>query len=189
MLTPRDAELIEIEVQLRSAIRDAVNRPSRKPFHWGGLTGYQQLDSIAQALHPVPSEDHTNYLLRLATHVDRVLDQNRPLAQDVAAAHTELTRIADCLRYPPSDFPTSDLAEMRVTGDQVRREMDALVQQFQPDVKRQPAQAALASAWRRLWKTCGADLLPCYDIRGLPPDNLKLEAVFEELRCHQRRIS
>jgi len=181
--------LIEIEGQLRSAIRDAVNRPSRKPFHWGGLTGYQQLDGIAQALHPVPSEDNTDYLLHLATQVDRVLDKNRPLAQDVAAAHTELTRIADCLRYPPSVFPTSDLAKTRVTGDQVRREMDALLQEFQPDVKRQPAQAALASAWRRLWKTCGADLLPCYDIRGLPPDNLKLEAVFEELRCHQRRIS
>jgi hypothetical protein len=31
--------------------------------------------------------------------------------------------------------------------------------------------------------------LPCYDIVGLPPDNLKLEALFEQLRCHQRRIS
>ncbi len=29
----------------------------------------------------------------------------------------------------------------------------------------------------------------CYDIPGLPPDNLKLEALFGRLRCHQRRIS
>lgn len=181
--------MIELETQLRWAIRDAVNRASRKPFHWGGLAGYQQLEGIAQALHSVPSEDNAAYLLRLASQVDRVVDRNRPLAQDVAEAHAELTRIADCLRYPPSAFPTSNLTEPRVTSDLVRREMDALLQQFQPDLKRQPAQAALASAWRRLWETCGADLLPCYDIRGLPPDNLKLEALFEALRCHQRRMS
>ncbi len=29
----------------------------------------------------------------------------------------------------------------------------------------------------------------CYDIPGLPPDNLRLEALFGRLRCHQRRIS
>ena len=181
--------MIEIETQLRGAIRDAVNRPSRKPLHWGGLAGYQQLEGIAQALQAVPAEDHTAYLLRLASQVNRVVDTNRLLAQDVAAAHAELTQIAACLRYPPSAFPASNRAEPLVTSDLVRREMDALLEHFQPDLKRQPAQAALASAWHRLWQTCGPDLLPCYDIRGLPPDNLKLEALFEELRNHQRRIS
>ena len=29
----------------------------------------------------------------------------------------------------------------------------------------------------------------CYDIPGLPPDNLALESLFGRLRCHQRRIS
>lgn len=33
------------------------------------------------------------------------------------------------------------------------------------------------------------DLLSCYDIPGLPPDNLQLESLFNRLRCHQRRIS
>ena len=35
----------------------------------------------------------------------------------------------------------------------------------------------------------GSILLPCYDIPGLPPDNLQLEAFFNQVRRHQRRIS
>jgi hypothetical protein len=174
---------------MRLAIRDSVNRASRKPFHWGGLVGYRQLEGIAQALHAVPLEDDTAYLRRLASQVDRVVEKNRPQAQDVAKAHTWLIRIADCLRYPPSACPTSDLPGTRPSSDQVRQEMEELLQQFQPDLKRQPAQAALYHAWHRLWNTCGSDVLPCYDIPGLPPDNLKVEALFEGLRCHQRRIS
>ena len=52
-------------------------------------------------------------------------------------------------------------------------------------------QARDVVAWQpiRLWKDSGPDWLPCYDIPGLPPDNLKLEALFGRLRCHQRRIS
>ncbi|MBD0389431.1 MAG: hypothetical protein ICV54_23750 [Nostoc sp. C3-bin3] len=33
------------------------------------------------------------------------------------------------------------------------------------------------------------NLLHCYDIPGLPPDNLKIEYLFSNLRRHQRRIS
>jgi len=36
------------------AIRDAVNRATRKPFYWGGLKATHQLESIAQALHTMP---------------------------------------------------------------------------------------------------------------------------------------
>ena len=39
-----------METQIRIAIRDAVNRSTRKPFVWGGLAGYQQLEAIDQAL-------------------------------------------------------------------------------------------------------------------------------------------
>jgi len=67
--------------------------------------------------------------------------------------------------------------------------MEELLQQFRPDLKRHPAQAALYHAWHRVWKACGPDLLPCYDIPGLPPDNLKLESLFGRLRRHQRRVS
>jgi len=181
---------VEIEAQIRTAIRDAVNRPSRKPFYWGGLTGYEQLEAIAQALRSEPLEGaETRYLQRLAMQVDRVVKKNRVLAQDLQEAHNGLVRIAECLRYPPSSFPASDTSETPLTSEQVRGEMEVLLQAFQPDLKRRPAQAALYNAWHRLWRSWGSDLLHCYDLPGLPPDNLKMESLFGRLRRHQRRIS
>jgi len=174
---------------MRLAIRDAVNRASRKPFHWGGLAGYQQLEAIVQALHSMPREADTAYLHGLAVQVDRALQKSRWLAEDLGQAHDWLTRIAECLRYPPSAFPASGSQGSGLSSAQVHREMEALLQQFPPDLQWQPAQAALERTWRRLWRTCGSDLLPCYDIRGLPPDNLKMEALFGRLRGQQRRIS
>jgi len=177
-------------MQIRLAIRDAVNRGSRKPFHWGGLKGYQQLESIAEALRRVPQDPTAAYLNRLAIQVERAVQRNRWLAEDLAQAHHWLMRIAQCLRYPPSDFPAPQIPPSGVLNSTlVRAEMEALLAQFRPDLKRHPAQRALDGAWRRLWRTWGADLLPCYDIRGLPPDNLKMEALFGQLRGHQRRIS
>jgi hypothetical protein len=182
--------LIEIETQIRVAVRDAVNRPSRKPLYWGGLRGYKQLQAVAQALRCVPPhEPGTGYLQRLAMQVERALERNHTLAQDVREAHIWLRRIAECLRYPPSSFSTSDTSETPLASEQVEREMEDLLQQFRPDLKRRPAQAALYHAWHRVWKACGSDWLHCYDIPGLPPDNLKLESLFGRLRRHQRRIS
>jgi hypothetical protein len=51
---------MKMETQLRMAIRDAVNRASRKPFYWGGLVGYRQLEAIAQALHSAASRRNQN---------------------------------------------------------------------------------------------------------------------------------
>lgn len=76
-----------------------------------------------------------------------------------------------------------------MTGEQVKQEMEALLKAFQPDLKRRPAQAAIYRVWHRTWEAYGSDLLPCYDIPGLPPDNLMLEALFGRLRRHQRRVS
>jgi hypothetical protein len=172
------------------AVRDAVNRSSRKPFYWGGLRGYEQLQAIAQALRMVPPEaPGTGYLLRVAMQVERALEKNHTLALDVGQANTWLRRIAACLRYPPASFSASDSSETLLTGEQVKQEMEELLQEFRPDLKRRPAQAALYHAWHRVWKACGPDWLHCYDIPGLPPDNLKLEALFGQLRRHQRRIS
>lgn len=117
--------------------------------------------------------------------MERVVEAYRVNVEDIREAHTWLRRIADCLRYPPSDAPL----EPEPTSEQVKQEMDALLQSFQPDLKRRRAQAALHAAWHRTWEDYGPDLLPCYDIPGLPPDNLKLEALFGRLRRHQRRIS
>jgi hypothetical protein len=182
--------LIKFEGQMRMAIRDAVNRASRKPFEWGGLAGYRQLEAIGQALHTVlPDEVDTAYWHQLADRVDRVLEKNRALAQDVAAAHIQLEQIADCLRYPPRTHSSSDNLASPVTSQQVREKMERLLENFKPDFKRQPAQATLYHAWHHLWKTCSADLLHCYDIPNLPQDNLQLEAFFGRHRRNQRRIS
>jgi hypothetical protein len=178
--------LREVEAQIRVAIRDAVNRKSRKPFYWGGLKGYEQLEAIAQALEDVPSDEpETGYLRRLKMRVDRVVEAYQVNVEDLKEAHTWLRRIADCLRYPPSH----SAPEPSLTSEQVKREMEALLRSFQPDLQRRPAQAALHRAWHRSWETYGPDLLHCYDIPGLPPDNLMLESLFGRLRRHQRRVS
>jgi hypothetical protein len=178
--------LREIEAQVRVAVRDAVNRKSRKPFNWGGLKGYEQLEAIAQALAEVPrDEPETGYLQRLKVRVDQVVESYRVNVADLKEAHAWLRRIADCLRYPPSD----STSEPSLTGEQVRQEMEALLHSFQPDLKRKPAQAALHGAWHRTWEEYGPDLLHCYDIPGLPPDNSRLESLFGRLRRHQRRVS
>jgi hypothetical protein len=177
-----------IEGQIRVAIRDAVNRSSRKPFNWGGLKGYQQLQAIDQVLQEVPADEtETSYLRRLAMQVQRAVEKNRALAQDVQEAHTWLRRIARCLRYPAASS-TSD-AETALSSKKVKAEMEELLEKFQPDFKRCPAQAALHGAWHRVWKLSGSDWLHCYNIPGLPQDNLKLEALFGRLRNHQRRVS
>jgi hypothetical protein len=177
---------MEIEAQVRVAIRDAMNRKSRKPFHWGGLKGYEQLEAIAQALQEVPcGEPETGYLWWLKMRVERVVEAYRVNVEDLREAHTWLRRIADCLRYPPS----GSTPEPSLTSEQVKQEMEALLQSFQPDLKRRPAQAALHGAWHRTWENYGPDLLHCYDIPGLPPDNLMLESLFGRLRRHQRRVS
>jgi hypothetical protein len=178
--------LVEIEAQVRIAIRDAVNRASRKPFYWGGLKGYEQLEAIAQALGEVSGgEPETDYLRRLKMGVDRVVEAYRVNVADLREAHTWLRRIAECLRYPPGDLTP----EPSLSSEQVKREMEALLQSFQPDLKRQPAQAALYRVWQRTWEAYGPDLLHCYDIPGLPADNLMLESLFGQLRRHQRRVS
>jgi hypothetical protein len=182
----RDAELTEIEGQVRVAIRDALNRKSRKPFYWGGLKGYEQLEAIAKALGEVAcDEPETDYLRQLKRRVDRVVERYRVNVEDLREAHTWLRRIADCLRYSPS----GSAPEPTLTSEQVKREMEELQQSFQPDLKRRPAQAALYGAWHRTWRNYGPDLLHCYDIPGLPPDNLMLESLFGRLRRHQRRVS
>jgi hypothetical protein len=176
---------MKLEGQVRLAIRDALNRSSRKPFAWGGLTGYQQLQAMAQALSRLPEEAaETGYLQQLKRRVERAVQRQQRLAQDLAEAHTWLKRIAACLRYPPSHFDPTP-----ISGAQVQQDMQRLLQQFQPNFRRCPAQAALHGSWHRLWRTVGPDLLPCYDIAGLPPDNLKLEGCFGRLRRQQRRVS
>ena len=150
---------MEIEGQVRVAIRDALNRKSRKPFYWGGLKGYEQLEAIAQALGEVAcDEPKTDYLRWLKRRVDRAREVpsqrgGSPGSPYVAAAYRCLSQVSAFGLCP------------------------------------RQAQAALYGAWPRTWRDYGPDLLPCYDIPGLPPDNLLLESLFGRLRRHQRRVS
>lgn len=177
-------ELIEIEGQFRMAIRDAVNRASRKPFYWGGLKGYRQLETIAQILHSMPVTESA-YFNRLIRQVDRTLEKNRQLAGTLDKAYTWFLRIAACLRYPPSSY----LEAPAPTRQQVKQEMKDLLHNFEADAHDQIVSLSLYSGLKKRWDLFGDDLLHCFDIPGLPQDNLKVERLFGRLRSHQRRIS
>jgi hypothetical protein len=175
-----------IEQHIRCAIRDAVNRSSRKPFTWGGLAGYEQLEAIAQALHQLPDEKETAYLRSVLPQLDRTLSVHAELAEDVRAAHTQLRTIAACLHYP-ADQATK--ASAPLIDQVVRQTLEGLLSEFRPDPKCQKAQAALECAWHRVWKAWKEDLLTCYSIPSLPADNLQMESFFNHLRQRERRIS
>ena len=174
---------MEIESQFRTAIRGAVNRRSRKPFYWGGLKGYQQLKAISQALHSMQTTK-SSYFRRLTRQVDRTLERNRTVAEELEKAHTWFRRIAACLRYPPSSFEAENL-----TRQQVALEMQDLLREFALDAQGQVVPMALYGGLKHRWGLIGNDLLHCYDIPGLPPDNLQMESLFGRLRRRQRRIS
>ena len=137
----RNPELHQIDQKIRSAIRDAVNRSTRKPFSWGGLAGYQQLEAIDQALTQLTAMDSaTRYFRQLSKQVKRVLDKNRTLANNVQEAHQWLQQISDCFHYPPQ--PHSDDA---ISSSQVSKEMKELLDRFHPDPKYQRPQSAIKS--------------------------------------------
>jgi hypothetical protein len=174
-----------LERQMRVAIRDALYRTSRKPFQWGRLQGYQQLQSIAERLQQLCAADPDNaYWCQLSRQVERTVNTNRVIATQLAEAHQWLLRTSACLRYPPSNKP-----DQAISGQQIAREMEQMLQEFQPGPNRQSPQLTLRNRLQYLWNSYGEQMLPYYEISGLPPDNLQLEAFFNRLRRHQRRIT
>lgn len=180
---------MQLETLLRAAIREAVNRGSRKPFFWGGLKGYEQLESIAQALEDLPTSrlTHDQYLDWLRSRVERVLTKNRTVAEDLKQAYQLLLAVARGLHDPPikSDLEVED----KPTRQTVTEAIPRLIQETQPTGLHQHAQRRLLGELKRRWELFGEELLYCYEIPGLPQDNLKLESLFGRLRRHQRRIS
>jgi len=163
-----------------------VNRNSRKPFYWGGLVGYQQLEAIQQALSALPeSLDESGYFRRLQFQVKRALEKNRCEAHNLAEAHQWLRQIADCLHYPPDNLTGASA----LSSAQIAKNMEMLIQSLHPNPRTQRPQSLLLSALRKRWRLHQHELLPCYDIPGLPQDNLQMESLFERLRRRQRRIS
>lgn len=180
---------MKLESQLRAAIREAVNRSSRKPFLWGGLKGYEQLECIAQALEDLSTSPlpHHDYLDLLRSRIHRVLAQNHTVAEDLKHAYQLLLAVARCLQYPPT---ASDRhADHKPNRQIVSEAMTRMIQETQPTGLVQQAQRCLLGKLKHRWELFGEELLYCYEIPGLPPDNLKLESLFGRLRRHQRRIS
>ena len=180
---------MQLEGQLCAAIREAVNRGSRKPFLWGGLKGYEQLESIAQALEnlPTPPLTHDEYLDLLRSRVERVLTQNHTVAEDLKQAYQLLLAVARCLHYPP--IKSDRKVENKPTRQTVDEAITRLIQETQPTGPVQHAQLCLLGELKRRWELFGEELLYCYEISGLPQDNLKLESLFGRFCRHQRRIS
>jgi hypothetical protein len=180
--------LIWIETKVRQAIRDSVNQRSRKPFAWGGLSGYEQLEAIAQGLDQIQeTTPENNYLHWLQTRAAKVLARNKNAADDMKRARQILSQISTCLHYPPSK--PGPQPDQKVDSQAVAQKITALIQETKPDGKIQRAQVRLLKALKKRWELFGEELLFCYDIPGLPQDNLKLESLFGRMRCHQRRIS
>jgi hypothetical protein len=149
------------------------------------LKGYQQLAEIAPGLRQLAKEyPQSGYFRKIVQQVDVVLTKNRTLADNLQQAHRWLRQIAVCLRYPPSQYPDD-----HPTSQQVAQEIETLLEQFDAHHPISRPQAVLLGKFNRLWHSYGSQLLPCYDLPGLPPDNLELENLFGRLRSHQRRIS
>lgn len=139
--------------------------------------GLAQLDET----HPAQA-----YLLLLKNRVDFVLTKNRTVAEDLKKAHQLIRQVAGCLHYP-SDLVREPYPP--TNRHQVAQEMEHLIQDAHPDGKVQQAQIRLLNGLHKRWQLYSQDLLHCYEIPGLPPDNLKVESSFGRLRRHQRRIS
>ena len=147
------------------SIRNAANRSSRKPFSWGGLAGYRQLEAISVALHELPlKQEGMEYFQQLVNQVDEALGRNRALADDISSAHDQLIRIAQCLGYPtPHNSPTGTLfteerrryTDPNLTSTTIRKEMEGLLEMHQSTSSQSPAQTALSIGFGRRWKSYG----------------------------------
>lgn len=90
----------------------------------------------------------------LSVWIDHALSSIDTIASDLSEAHKWLQRIADCLRYPEHSKGSIDdvtkvtnTAKISLTSLQVRRDMEELLQQFQPDPQQHPAQFALKKSY------------------------------------------
>jgi hypothetical protein len=142
-------------------------------------------DRLLDQIQETNPESH--YLRLLQARVTKVLARNRDAADDMERAHQVLSQISGCLHYPPPK-PGAQL-DQKIDSQKVSQEITMLIQETKPDGKIKRAQIGLLKAIKKRWELFGEELLFCYDIPGLPQDNLKLESLFSRIRRHQRRIS
>jgi hypothetical protein len=177
----------------RRAIRDALNRSSRKPFQCGGLRGYDQLVGIDLHLQERRMQRGPDaYLDQLHERVQNALRSAMSQADQVRQTHAFLIQVerylakAHCSGSKPD---TSETDAPRSDSKTVRQELDKMFSDLVQPSKTCPLARRLARRWRAMRKSWLPHILHCYDIPGLPRSNLDLESTFGTLRRSQRRIS
>lgn len=177
----------------RRAIRDALNRSSRKPFQCGGLQGYDQLVGISQYLSNRRIQSGPEpYLDQLRHCVQRALRSTASQAEQVHQAHTFLTQVEHYLAgvpRPSLEAHSQEISSSIPGSKAVQQELGKMVSDLVQQPGACPLVRRLARKWRSMSKTWLPDILHCYDIPGLPRSNLDLESVFGTLRRDQRRTS
>ena len=177
----------------RRAIRDALNRTSRKPFQCGGLRGYDQLVGIERHLQRQCTRSKRDpYLDRLHQRVQSALASTATQAQQVRQMHTFLTQVERYLaqvRRPTTRTDKRELAVPAPGSQTVAQELERMFSDLIRQSKSCPLARRLHRRWRSMSKTWLPGILHCYDIAGLPRSNLDLEGAFGTLRRDQRRTS
>jgi hypothetical protein len=177
----------------RRAIRDALNRSSRKPLQCGGLQGYDQLLGISQHLSQRRLRSGPDpYLDQLHHDVQSALRATVSQAEGVRQARAFLTQVEHYLAGVPrpSLEPNSQQTSLSISDSQtVQRELEKMVSDLVQRPNICPLARRLVRKWRSMSKTWLPDILHCYDIPGLPRSNLDLESAFGTLRRDQRRTS
>jgi hypothetical protein len=177
----------------RRAIRDALSRPSRKPFQCGGLQGYDQLVGIEQYLSQRRLKGSPDpYLDQLHGCVQSALGATASRTQGVRQARaclTEVERYLSEASRPSLGVDPRETQGLLSGSETVQRELEQMVSDWvqQPDVR--PLTRRLARKWKSMSKSWLPGILHCYDVPGLPRSNLDLESIFGTLRRAQRRTS
>lgn len=177
----------------RRAIRDALNRSSRKPFQCGGLRGYEQLVGVDLHLQERRKQCGPDpYLDQLHERVQSAVRSAAPQANQVRQTHAFLMQVERYLVQAHCCNPEPDTAETNVStpdSETVRQELENMFSDLVQRSQSCPLARRLARRWRAMRKVWLPHILHCYDIPGLPRSNLNLESTFGTLRRSQRRIS
>lgn len=173
----------------RRAIRDALTRPSRKPFQCGGLRGYDQLQGIYR--HLSAREGSDPYLDELERSVKAALEAQKSQVEDVRQAWSFLLEVEHYLAAVPRPElePRPEATAPPPGSAAVREKLGEMFAAWRQREDLGSTGRRLLRKWDAMSETWLPGILHCYDIAGLPRHNLKLEGSFGALRRHQRRVS
>lgn len=173
--------------QLHQAFLDCLTRPGRTPLLFGGLRGYDHLEQIVRSLAAhLPRQRETPLPPSLRAG-QAALARTQLLAASVRATHQRLHQVAHLLAHPldllPAETPTAEI------GACLRRHWHHLLLDWCAAAPERSVERAFALKGLDLLTDWGPDLFHCYRLPDLPSSNTALEALFGDLRRHQRRLS